>query len=64
MKPWIEDFKQYRNMEKLERQVAVKLIESIEIGNQSEVVIHYHHAGEMEEMLTLAGLLEPTEVGK
>ncbi len=56
LKPWVEDFKQYQNIAKLERHVVVKLIERIEIGSNSEVIIHYHHACEMEEMLTLAGL--------
>lgn len=56
LKPWVEDFKQYQNIAKLERNVVVKLIEHIEIGSKSEVIIRYHHACEMEEMLTLAGL--------
>lgn len=58
LKPWIEDFKQYQNVKKLERQIVVKLIDHIEIGGKDEVIIHYHHGCEMEEMFELAGIFD------
>ncbi len=64
LKPWVEDFKQYQNIEKLERRVVVKLIERIEIGSKNEVIIRYHHAGEMEEIFTLAGLPDTEEAAE
>ena len=32
LKPWVEDFKKYQNIEKLERSIAVALIDSIIIS--------------------------------
>ncbi len=56
LKPWIEEFKQYKDIEKLERQVVVKLIECIEIGSKDEVTVHYRHEDEMKELFEFVGI--------
>ena len=61
LKPWLEDFKRYQNIEHLERNVVVTLIDRIIVYEKKRVVIRFHYEDEMQEMITLAGLNEMDE---
>lgn len=56
LKPWVEDFKKYQNIKKLERSIVVTLIDSIIIYGKNEISIRFHYQDEMQEMFALAGL--------
>ena len=56
LKPWVEDFKKYQNIKKLERSIAVALIDSIIIYGKNEVSICFHYQDEMQEMFAMAGM--------
>lgn len=62
MKPWLDDFKKYRNIKKLERNIAVTLIDHIIVYGKNEISICFHYQDEIKEMLSLAGLGENGEV--
>ena len=56
LKPWLEVFKKYRNIEKLERNIAVALIDRIIVYGKDKITICFHYQDEMKEMLALAGI--------
>lgn len=58
LKPWIESYKRYAFIEKLERPVVVELIEKISIYSKDRIAIHFFHEDEMKEMIELSGVLE------
>jgi DNA invertase Pin-like site-specific DNA recombinase len=58
LKPWLDNFKKYRNIEKLERQVVVNLIEKIVVHDKDTVTIQFQHGDEMQEMFILSGILK------
>ena len=58
LKPWLQDFKKYRNIEKLERNIAVALIDRIIVHGKDEISIIFHYQDEMQEMFALAGLTD------
>lgn len=55
LKPWVEDFKKYRNIEKLDRSVVIELVEHIIVYRKDRVSIRFRFQDEMEEMISLAG---------
>lgn len=63
LKPWVEDFKKYRNIEKLERSIAVTLIDRIIVYGKNEISIHFHYHDEMQEMFALVGLMD-ADIGR
>lgn len=56
LKPWIELFRKYRNIETLDRSIVATLVERIVVYSKDriEVVLHFHD--EIQEMLRLSGL--------
>lgn len=64
LKPWVEDFKQYRNIEKLERSIVVALIDSIIVYGKDEIAIRFHYQDEMQEMFALSGVSDADTDGK
>lgn len=51
---WVEEFKNCRNIESLDRKVTVMLIERIVIYSSDRIEIHFNHADEMAEMISYA----------
>ena len=51
---WVEEFKNCRNIESLDRKVTVMLIERIVIYSSDRIEIHFNHADEMAELLSYA----------
>lgn len=61
-KPWIEAFRQYRNIQSLDRHVAVTLIERILVYSKNHIEIVFRFQDEMDEMLRLSeAQSEPAE---
>lgn len=56
LKPWLEDFKQYRNIRKLERSVAVMVINRITVIDKDEIEIRFNFQDEMNELIALSGI--------
>ena len=56
LKPWVEEFKSYQNIETLDRSVVVTLIESIIVYSKESVTVIFHHQDEIQEMMALAGV--------
>ena len=56
LKPWMENFRKCRNIEKLDRSIAVSLIDRIIVYGKDEISIEFHCQDEIQEMLALAGL--------
>ena len=52
--PWIEEFLEYRNIQKLERRIAISLIEKISILDSSHIEITFRHHEEIEEIVKIA----------
>lgn len=64
LKPWLQKFKKYRNIEKLERSVVVSLIDRIIVHGKDEVSIIFHCQDEIREMMALAGITSDEGRGK
>lgn len=56
LKPWLETFKKYQNIEKLERNIVVALIDRIVVCAKDRIIINFHYQDEIREMLALADL--------
>ena len=52
--PWIEEFLEYRNIQKLERRITISLIEKISIHDGSHIEITFRHHEEIEEIVKIA----------
>lgn len=61
--PWIEDFKSYRNIVSLNREILVTLVRRITVYSKDSIKIEFRYADEMEEMLeyALEGMEETEE---
>lgn len=57
---WMEEFKNCRNIETLDRRVVVKLIEKIVVYSSDRIEIHFNHADEMKELVEYALEYEET----
>ena len=51
---WVEEFKNCRNIESLDRKVTVMLIERIVVYSSDRIEIHFNHADEMAELISYA----------
>ena len=51
---WVEEFKNCRNIESLDRRVTVMLIKRIVIYSSDRIEIHFNHADEMAELISYA----------
>ena len=51
---WVEEFKNCRNIESLDRNVTVMLIKRIVIYSSDRIEIHFNHADEMAELISYA----------
>lgn len=51
---WVDEFKNCRNIESLDRKVIVMLIEQIVIYSSDRIEIHFNHADEMAELINYA----------
>ena len=47
---WIEDFKRYKNINKLDRDVVTELIDYIEVHEDKEITIHFKFMNEFEKI--------------
>jgi DNA invertase Pin-like site-specific DNA recombinase len=56
LQPWIEQFKTYRNIQELTRQVAVCVIEKIIVYSKDSVHVCFQYGEQMAEMIALAEL--------
>ena len=56
--PWIHEFLEFRNVTKLDRRVAVSLIESIVVYDKDRIEVIFHHMEELNEILTIADEIE------
>jgi len=54
LKPWIQDFKKYRNIEKLDRSLVVELIDRIIVYDKTNIFIQFRHRDEIQEILSLS----------
>lgn len=56
---WIERFKQYRNLERLTRRIAVTLIERIDIYEDCRMVIRFKYQDSFERALAVIEGIKP-----
>ena len=54
--PWIETFRRCRNIEKLERSIAVALIDRIIVYDKERVSVELHFQDEMRKLIALSGI--------
>ena len=47
---WIEDFKKYKNISKLDRDIITELIDYIEVHENKEITIHFKFMNEFEKI--------------
>lgn len=55
--PWMETFREYRNVSELDRKMIASLIASIVVYDTDTVEIHFHYEDEIQEMLEMASSL-------
>ena len=56
-RPWMETFREYRNVSELDRKMIASLITSIVVYDTDTVEIHFHYEDEIQEMLEMASSL-------
>lgn len=56
-RPWMETFREYRNVSELNRKMIASLIASIVVYDTDTVEIHFHYEDEIQEMLEMAASL-------
>ncbi len=56
LKPWIETFRKYRSIEKLDRCIVVSLIDRIIVHDKNRVTVVFHFQDEIQNVISLAGL--------
>lgn len=64
LRPWVEHFKEYRNVAELSRKLMASLIDSIVIYDSNTVEVHFCYEDEIQEMFEWAaelGAKESTE---
>lgn len=52
--PWINEFLEYRNIQKLERRVAISLLEKVIVHDKNHIEVEFRHKEEFEELLKIA----------
>ncbi len=53
-KPWIEVFRQYQNIQTLDREIAVMLIDHVTVYDNKQIEVVLRYRDEIQEMLRLA----------
>ncbi len=56
---WIEYFKEYRNVEALERKMIASIIDSIVVYSSDKIEIHFRFEDEIQEMMEWVAGIEP-----
>ena len=56
--PWISEFLQYQNVEKLDRRMVVTLVESVVVHGGDRIEVNFQHKEEMEEILAVARMVK------
>ena len=59
---WLDTFRQYKNIEYLDRKAVASMIDSIVVFDTDTVEIHFHCEDEMYEMLEMAAALSERTV--
>lgn len=54
VRPWIEEFKQYGNIESLDRKTVVSIIDQIIVGNNHQIEIRFRYDNELKFLLNEA----------
>jgi hypothetical protein len=52
--PWINEFLEYKNIQKLERRVAISLLEKVIVHDKTHIEVEFRHKEEFEEILKIA----------
>ena len=60
-RPWIDTFRKYQNIEKLERNIVAVLLEKVIIHDKNSITVVFRFKDEMQELLSLAGLGEEVD---
>ena len=60
-RPWIDTFRKYQNIEKLERNIVAVLLEKVIIHDKNCITVVFRFQDEMQELLSLAGLGEEVD---
>ena len=55
---WVEEFKQYRNIQTLNRKVVIMLIEKIVVHSADRIEIHFNYQDEIAEFIECAMVQE------
>ena len=55
---WVEEFKQYHNIESLNRKVIVMLIDRIVVYSTDRIEIHFNYEDEIAEFIECAAMQE------
>ena len=56
LKPWIETFRKYQNIEELDRSIVVSLIDRIIVHDKDHITVVFHFQDEIQNVISLAGL--------
>ena len=56
MKPWIDIFRKYQNIEKLERSIVVSLIDRIVVYDKNTITVVFRFQDEIQKAVEMAGL--------
>ena len=56
LRPWIETFRKYQNIEKLDRCIVVSLIEKIIVYDKNRIAVVFHFQDEIQRAISLAEL--------
>lgn len=63
LKPWVEEFKSYQNIQTLDRSVVVTLIDSITVYSKGDIAVCFQHQDEILEMMALAEIQSESKKG-
>lgn len=58
IRPWMSYFREYRNVDHLDRKMIASIIDSIDIYDTGRLEINYRYADEIKEMLAWVSELD------
>jgi ssDNA-binding Zn-finger/Zn-ribbon topoisomerase 1 len=58
LRPWMEEFKKYRNVEQLDRKMIATIIDRIVVLDKTQIEIHFRYENEIQEMFAWLAELE------
>lgn len=64
LKPWLDSFRKYASVQKLDRTILVELIDRICVYSKNRIEIHFVHEDEIQEIMILSGLAVEQEVSQ